>query len=127
VRIDMSPDSMVQGVTFFVVPPGAGAASLFMARGVTGAIVAGAEVALINGGLKTVFAVDHGALVVNVAPRSPADQAGVLSGDVIVRAQGEPVTAITVLQRAIQSAGERRSVALEIVRAKQPRTITLRW
>ena len=127
VRIDMSPDSMVQGVTFFVVPPGAGAGSLFMARGMTGAIVAGAEVALVNGGLKTVFAVDHGALVVNVAPRSPADQAGVISGDVITSAQGEPVTAIAVLQRAIQSAGARRSVTLGIVRARQPKTLTLRW
>ncbi len=127
VRIDMSPDSMVQGVTFFVVPPGAGATALFMARGVTGAIVAGAEVALVNGGLKTVFAVDHGALVVGVAPRSPADQAGVLSGDVIVGAQGEPVTSIAVLQRAIQSAGARRSVSLEIVRAKQPKILPLRW
>lgn len=127
VRIQMSPDSVVQGATFFVVPAGAGAAALFMSRGATGAIVAGAEVALINGGLKTVFAVDHGALVVNVAPRSPAEQAGILSGDVIVRAQGEAVTAISVLQWAIQAAGERRSVTLGIVRAKQPKAITLRW
>jgi membrane-associated protease RseP (regulator of RpoE activity) len=127
VRIDMSPDSMVQGVTFFVVPPGAGATSLFMARGMTGAIVAGAEVALVNSGLKTIFSVDHGALVVNVAPRSPAEQAGVLAGDVITSAQGEPVTSIAVLQRAIQSAGTRRSVTLDIVRAKQPKTLTLRW
>ena len=127
VRIDMSPDSMVQGVTFFVVPPGAGATSLFMARGMTGAIVAGAEVALVNSGLKTIFSVDHGALVVNVAPRSPAEQAGVLAGDVITSVQGEAVTSIAVLQRAIQSAGARRSVTLDIVRAKQPKTLLLRW
>jgi membrane-associated protease RseP (regulator of RpoE activity) len=127
VRIQLSPDSMIQGATFFVIPPGAGATALFMSRGATGAIVAGAEVALINGGLKTIFAVDHGALVVSVAPRSPAEQAGILSGDVIVRAQGEEVTAIAVLQRAIQAARDRRSVTLDIVRARQPKPITLRW
>ena len=127
VRIQLSPDSMIQGATFFVIPPGAGATALFMLRGANGAIVAGAEVALINGGLKTVFAVDHGALVVSVASRSPAEQAGILSGDVIVRAQGEEVTAISVLQRAIQAARDRRSVTLDIVRAKQPKPITLRW
>jgi hypothetical protein len=127
VRIQMNPDSMGQSATFFVVPEGAGASALFMTRGASGAIVAGAEVALINGGLRTVFAVDHGALVVNVAPRSPAEQAGIVSGDVIVSAQGDPVTAIQVLQRAIQAAGDRRSVTLDVVRAKQPQVITLRW
>jgi membrane-associated protease RseP (regulator of RpoE activity) len=127
VRVRMSPDSAMQTATFIMLPAGAGASALFLSRGATGAIVAGAEVALINGGLKTVFSVEHGALVVNVAPRSPAEQAGILSGDVIVSAQGEPVTAIAVLQRAIQTAGQRKSVALDIVRAKQPKTITLRW
>ena len=127
VRVQLSPDSMMQGATFFIIPPGAGATALFMMRGATGAIVAGAEVALINGGLKTIFAVDHGALVVSVAPRSPAEQAGILSGDVIVRAQDEEVTSIPVLQRAIRAAGDRRSVTLNVVRAKQPKTIILRW
>jgi S1-C subfamily serine protease len=126
-RVQLSPDSVAQFSTFFVIPSGAGATALFMSRGATGAVVAGAEVALINGGLRTVFAVDHGALVVSVAGRSPAEQAGILSGDVIVSAQGEPVTAISVLQKAIQAAGERRSVTLDVVRAKQPKTLTLRW
>jgi membrane-associated protease RseP (regulator of RpoE activity) len=127
IRVQLSPDSMAQATTFFVIPPGAGATALFMSRGANGAVVAGAEVALINGGLRTVFAVDHGALVVNVASRSPAEEAGILSGDVIVSVQGEAVTSIPVLQRAIHAAGERRNVSLDIVRAKQPKTITLRW
>ena len=127
VRVQLMPDSLAQTTAFFVFPSGASGTALFLPRGATGAIVAGAEVALINGGLRTVFAVDHGALVVNVAPRSPAEQAGILSGDVIVRAQDEPVTAISVLQRQIRSAGERRNVKLDIIRAKQPMVITLRW
>jgi membrane-associated protease RseP (regulator of RpoE activity) len=126
-RVQLSPDSMAQATTFFVIPSGAGATALFMSRGANGAIVAGAEVSLINGGLRTIFAVDHGALVLHVAARSPAEQAGILSGDVIVSAQGEAVTSIAILQRAIHAAGERRSVSLDIIRAKQPKTLTLRW
>ena len=40
VRVQLSPDSMAQATTFFVIPPGAGAAALFMSRGANGAIVA---------------------------------------------------------------------------------------
>jgi S1-C subfamily serine protease len=127
VHVVVPPDSVMETAMFVFPPDGAGASTLFLSHGSSGAIVAGAEVALINGGLKTVFAVDHGALVVNVAPRSPAEQAGILSGDVIVGAQGDAVTAISVLQQAIRTAGDRRNVTLDIVRAKQPKTITLRW
>jgi S1-C subfamily serine protease len=126
VRIAVTPDSLPQTTAFYLFPSGAGATALFLSRGATNAIVAGAEVTLINPGLKTYFAVD-GALVVNVLPRSPAAQAGILAGDVIIRAEDETVTAISVLQRQIQAAGERRNVKLDIVRAKQPMVITLRW
>ena len=51
------------------------------------AIVAGAEVTLMNAGLRTYFPVDHGALVVNVLPRSPAAQAGGIDQDKFVVAQ----------------------------------------
>ena len=126
VQVVLSPDSVPHS-TFIMLPPAATGSALFLSRGGTGAVVAGAEVSLVNGGLKTIFAVDYGALVLNVAPRSPAEQAGILSGDVIVRANGDAVTAITVLQRAIQAAHEKRNVTLDIVRAKQARQITLRW
>ena len=126
VRVLVTPDSLAQTTAFYVFPSGAAATAPFLSRYANGAIVAGAEVTLINAGLKTYFAVD-GALVVNVLPRSPAAQAGILEGDVIVRAQDEPVTAISVLQRQIQDAGERRTVKLDIIRAKQPMVITLRW
>src|SRR5688500_7127976 len=127
VRVVVTPDSLSQTTAFYVFPSGAGATALFLSRGANTAIVAGAEVTLMNAGLRTYFPVDHGALVVNVLPRSPAAQAGILSGDVIIRAQDDPVTAISVLQRQIQDAGERRNVKLDIIRAKQPMVITLRW
>lgn len=127
VRVQVTPDSLSQTTAFYVFPSGAAASALFLSRGANHAIVAGAEVALINAGLKAYFPVDHGALVVNVLPRSPAAQAGIVSGDVIVRAQDEPVTAISVLQRQIQGAGDRRNVTLDIIRAKQPTVVTLRW
>ena len=126
VTVVLSPDSMTRS-TFIMLPPGATGGAPFLSRGGTGAVVAGAEVSLVNGGLKTIFAVDYGALVLNVASRSPAEQAGIISGDVIVRANGEAVTAIAVLQRVIHSAHEQGSVALEVVRAKQRKQITLRW
>ena len=127
VRIVLSPDSAARS-TFIMVPPaGAAGGVLFLSRGGSSAAIAGAEVSLVNGGLKTIFAVDHGALVLSVAPRSPAEQAGILSGDVIVSANGEPVTAIAVLQRVIHAAHEKRHVSLDIIRAKQARQITLRW
>ena len=127
VQVVLSPDSSTTRSTFIMVPPAGAAGALFLARGGTGAIVAGAEVSLVNGGLKTIFAVDHGALVLSVAPRSPAEQAGIVSGDVIVRVNGENVTAIAVLQRQIRDANEKRSVMLDVIRAKQPKRITLRW
>lgn len=116
-----------EATTLIMFPPAASGGSLFLPRGGSGAIVAGAEVSLVNGGLKAIFAVEYGALVLNVAPRSPAQQAGIIEGDVIVRANGEAVTTIGVLQRAIQAAHERRNVALDVIRSQQPRKITLRW
>lgn len=112
---------------FIMFPPAASGGSLFLPRGGSGAIVAGAEVSLVNGGLKAIFAVEYGALVLNVAPRSPAQQAGIIEGDVIVRANGEAITTIGVLQRAIQAAHEKRNVALDVIRSQQPKKITLRW
>ena len=126
VHVVLSPDSTVQS-TFILIPPAAAGGALFLSRGGSGAIVAGAEISLVNGGLRTIFGVDHGALVLNVAPRSPAEQAGILSGDVIVSAGGEKVTAISVLQRQIHDAHDKRSVTLDVVRAKQAKQITLRW
>ena len=123
----VAPDPAGRANAYIMLPTTVGGAPVFTARGGSIAIVAGAEVSLVNGALKTIFSVEHGALVVGVAQRSPAEEAGVVSGDVIVSAQGEAVTSISVLQRAIQAAAERRSVSLEIVRAKQPKTITLRW
>lgn len=103
------------------------AEALFLSRGASGAIVAGAEVFLLSGNLKATFAADHGALVLNVAPRSPAQQSGMVEGDVIVRVNGEAVTAIRILQREIHEGHEKRSVSLDILREKQPKKITLRW
>jgi hypothetical protein len=126
VQIVMSPDTSERG-TFIMLPPSAASGALFLNRGGSVAIVAGAEVSLVNGGLKAIFAVEHGALVLSVAPRSPAQQAGIVEGDVIVRADGEAVTAIAVLQRAIHNAGNRNRVSLDVIRDKQQRSITLSW
>lgn len=54
-------------------------------------VVAGAELVDLNASLARYFDVDGGALVVDVVERSPAGQAGVEPGDVIVEVNGEPV------------------------------------
>jgi len=116
-----------EAIAFTMLPPAAIGGALFLARGGSGAIVAGAEVSMVTGGLKAIFAVEYGALVLNVAPRSPAQQAGISEGDVIVRVSGDAVTSIGVLQRAIQAAHDKRNVSLDVIRAQQPKKMTLRW
>jgi C-terminal processing protease CtpA/Prc len=125
--MQVAPRPAGRAATYIMLPTTAGGTPVFTLRGGSVAIIAGAEIALITEGLKAAFSVEHGALVLNVTPRSPAEEAGVLSGDVIVRAQGEAVTSLSVLQKAIHAAAERRSVSLDVVRARQPKTITLRW
>ena len=111
------------GTAFIVLTTG----PLFLNRGGSSALVAGAEVSLVLGALKAMFAVEHGALVLNVAPRTPAQNSGLAEGDVIVSANGEAVTSIAVLQRAIHAAHEKRNLPLQIIREKQPKSILLHW
>ena len=57
-------------------------------------VVAGAELVDLNQSLARYFEVDGGALVVDVSERSPAGEAGVEAGDVIVEVNGEPVDGV---------------------------------
>jgi serine protease Do len=127
VRVVLPPDSTAAQSAFIMITPDGAGGALFLPRGASSAWIAGAEVSLVNGELKTIFAVEHGALVTNVAPRTPAEQAGIISGDVIVKANGENVTTISLLQRVIMTAQNKGSVTLDVIRAKQARRIILRW
>jgi Do/DeqQ family serine protease len=45
---------------------------------------------------------EEGVLIVKVIPNSPADQAGLKSGDVITKVEGEKVTDASTIQKAVQ-------------------------
>ena len=68
-----------------------------------------------------------GAVVAQVQPGSPADQAGLRAGDVIVGVGTHPVTSPEDAVRAIRSAAKDtdQAVALRIVRDGKPRFVAV--
>ena len=62
---------------------------------------------------------DRGLLVVAVAPGSPAEKSGILLGDIIVAAEGSPITNVQSLQPYLDSENVGRAVALDVVRGGQ--------
>lgn len=88
--------------------------------------VAGAEFAEMNPGLADYFGTDEGALVLRVAPGTPAARAGLEAGDVVVSVDGERVESIRDLRRGVGDA-QRREVELEVVRKGERREVRMRW
>lgn len=62
---------------------------------------------------------DRGLLVVAVAQGSPAENAGVLLGDIIVAVEGSPTASVESLQPFLDSENVGRAIALEVVRGGQ--------
>ena len=62
----------------------------------------------------------QGAVVRNVEPGSPADQAGLQAGDVIVGVGDKQVTSPSEAANAIRGASKDHAVALRIIRNGQP-------
>ncbi|NNF38784.1 MAG: PDZ domain-containing protein [Gemmatimonadetes bacterium] len=65
--------------------------------------VAGAELTTLSGELATYFLADHGLLVTDVAEGTPAADAGLVPGDVIVEAGGRAVVSIDALRAALSA------------------------
>lgn len=63
--------------------------------------VAGAALADLTPELGSYFGSDRGALVLRVAPDTPASEAGLLEGDVIVKADDTEITSVADLRRAV--------------------------
>lgn len=68
----------------------------------------------------------EGVLVNRVVPQSPADRAGLRKGDVIARVNSRPVRTPEDLSNLVQAETPGRSIALEIVRNGEKRTLDAR-
>ncbi|GER89601.1 peptidase [Dictyobacter vulcani] len=66
--------------------------------------------------------IDHGALIVNVNPNSPAAQAGLRRGDIVVQADNQQVTDTSSLLDAIANKRPGDIVTLQIYRGNQQMT-----
>jgi S1-C subfamily serine protease len=67
--------------------------------------------------------VDEGILVNQVMPKSPAEAAGLKTGDLILTVDGKPVKDPRQLQRIIAEAEVGKSIEFTILREKQKRTV----
>jgi len=89
--------------------------------------VAGAELTQLNDGLRDVLRFKgEGVFVINVAVGTPAGEAGLKSGDVIVRVDREAVRNPGELIRLMHGATAN-SLLLQVMRKQKPHTIRLRW
>lgn len=91
--------------------------------------VAGAQLAALTDGLARAVGVQSGVLVTYAAVGSPAHSSGLRDGDVIVRADGEPVRTVTDVRERVQRAADdgESTLTLECVRDGKPRKVVLRW
>ncbi len=108
-------------------PPGAALPPLAFGFGPRSLAIAGAELTGLNAGLRSLVGLNTpGIFVVNVALGTPANESGLLPGDVIVKADASPVGDPGDLIRVLRESNGS-SIRLQIVRKKRPQTITLRW
>jgi len=86
--------------------------------------VAGAQLQTLNPDLASYFQVDRGVLVTEVLEGTPADEAGLLSGDVITQVGGERVSSLDDLRFGIGYF--ERPLRLRVVRKGAPMEIGIR-
>jgi len=72
------------------------------------------------------FGTTHGALVTDVNPDTPAEKAGLKSGDVITKLDGKPVDDPASLRLAVSEMAPGTSVNLEYLRDGKSATVTLK-
>jgi S1-C subfamily serine protease len=89
--------------------------------------MAGAEFAEMNAGLARHFGgTDHGLLVLQVAPSTPAARAGLQAGDVVVEANGRAVARPSELREAFTRA-DGQEVRLTVLRDGRRQQVNVRW
>ena len=130
VAITMKP--MIPGMPEppFVLTPGPTPSRVRVptpARTAAGFAIAGAEMRALSVDLaRTLGVKPQGLFVVNVLEASPAKEAGLRDGDVLLRAAERLLMSPQDLQEIMRS-DINRSVKLELVRQKKTETVLLRW
>jgi len=113
--------------TRVALPPVVAIEPLAFGTGTPSIGIAGAELTRLNDGLRELVKVKgEGLFVINVAIGSQAQEAGLKSGDVIVRADSQVLRNPGQLIRLMSESADN-SLILQILRAQKPRTVTLRW
>jgi serine protease Do len=89
----------------------------------------GAVMSTVGADLARTLKIDPGVLVNDVTDETPAARGGLRTGDVIVLANGQPVTTLKQLQEAVmvRSTSGERSVPLVVVRDKHQQKVTISW
>ena len=109
------------------MPPMVELNPLAVPSGIPNIGIVGALLTQLNDGLRDALGVKgNGVFVINVEPGMPAGEAGLKSGDVILRADREAVENPGKLIRIMHSSADK-AVQLMVIRKQKAQTITLRW
>jgi membrane-associated protease RseP (regulator of RpoE activity) len=87
--------------------------------------IAGAELAELTPGLGEYFGTNRGVLVLRVSKETPAGEAGLEAGDVILKVGTADVGTIEEVRRAVSQRG-REAVKLQVLRKKKPVSVELK-
>lgn len=87
----------------------------------------GAILSDVNPALARTLKLETGVLVNDVTDATPASDAGLHVGDVIVNAAGQPVVSLRTLHELIARHLADQSIALQVMRDRKLRTITVNW
>jgi membrane-associated protease RseP (regulator of RpoE activity) len=87
----------------------------------------GAILSDVNPALAKTLKLETGVLVNDVTDATPASNAGLHVGDVIVNAAGQPVVSLRILHELIARHLADQSIALQVMRDRKLRTITVNW
>ena len=79
------------------------------------------------GWIQSVNFIATGVLVISAPVGSPANESGLMDGDVITRVAGQSVRSVAEVRNLVGMAKEKHAVELEILREKKAQKILLRW
>jgi S1-C subfamily serine protease len=87
----------------------------------------GAILSSVGPELAKAFRIETGVLVNDVTDDTPASRAGLHTGDVIITAAGQPVSSLKKLQEMIAKHIPDQSIALQVMRDRKSRKVTVSW